>query len=51
MDYVNLGATVLKVSRLCLGCMSFGIAGQGTHQWTNCGCPTIAMTRASILRR
>ena len=26
MDYVNLGRTGLKVSRLCLGCMSFGIA-------------------------
>jgi len=24
MDYVNLGKTGLKVSRLCLGCMSFG---------------------------
>jgi len=34
MDYVNLGHTGLKVSRLCLGCMSFGIPGQGTHEWT-----------------
>lgn len=25
MDYVNLGNTGLKVSRLCLGCMSFGL--------------------------
>jgi aryl-alcohol dehydrogenase-like predicted oxidoreductase len=24
MDYVNLGSTGLKVSRLCLGCMTFG---------------------------
>jgi 1-deoxyxylulose-5-phosphate synthase len=24
MDYVNLGTTGLKVSRLCLGCMTFG---------------------------
>ncbi|HKT52989.1 MAG TPA: aldo/keto reductase [Caulobacteraceae bacterium] len=24
MDYVNLGRTGLKVSRICLGCMSFG---------------------------
>jgi 1-deoxyxylulose-5-phosphate synthase len=24
MDYVNLGSTGLKVSRLCLGCMSYG---------------------------
>ncbi|HEY4038019.1 MAG TPA: aldo/keto reductase [Burkholderiaceae bacterium] len=25
MDYVNLGRTGLKVSRICLGCMSFGL--------------------------
>jgi len=24
MQYVNLGSTGLKVSRLCLGCMSYG---------------------------
>src|ERR687896_1347332 len=24
MDYVNLGTTGLKVSRICLGCMSYG---------------------------
>ncbi|MBM3561096.1 MAG: aldo/keto reductase, partial [Alphaproteobacteria bacterium] len=24
MDYVNLGRTGLMVSRLCLGCLSFG---------------------------
>jgi len=27
MDYVNLGKTGLKVSRLCLGCMSYGDPG------------------------
>ena len=27
MDYVNLGSTGLKVSRVCLGCMSFGDPG------------------------
>jgi aryl-alcohol dehydrogenase-like predicted oxidoreductase len=35
MDYVNLGNTGLKVSRLCLGCMSFGEAADGMHAaWT-----------------
>ena len=34
MQYRNLGPTGLKVSRLCLGCMSFGDAKRGTHEWT-----------------
>ena len=34
MDYVNLGSTGLKVSRLCLGCMSFGEPDRGMHAWT-----------------
>src|SRR5262245_47887130 len=34
MDYVNLGRTGLKVSRLCLGCMSFGDSKAGTHEWS-----------------
>ena len=34
MDYVNLGNSGLKVSRLCLGCMSFGESERGTHAWT-----------------
>jgi aryl-alcohol dehydrogenase-like predicted oxidoreductase len=33
MEYVNLGKTGLKVSRLCLGCMSFGDASKGWHKW------------------
>jgi len=33
MDYVRLGKTGLKVSRLCLGCMSFGTPGGPTHPW------------------
>jgi len=33
MDYVRLGKTGLKVSRLCLGCMSFGELGRGWHKW------------------
>ena len=34
MDYVRLGKTGLKVSRLCLGCMSYGVPDRGTHPWT-----------------
>ena len=34
MDYTRLGHTGLEVSRLCLGCMSFGDPGAGNHEWT-----------------
>jgi len=34
MDYVKLGRTGVEVSRLCLGCMTFGVADRGTHPWT-----------------
>ena len=34
VDYVKLGSTGLQVSRLCLGCMSFGAPDRGTHPWT-----------------
>jgi aryl-alcohol dehydrogenase-like predicted oxidoreductase len=34
MDYVNLGHTGLKISRLCLGCMTYGEPGRGNHEWT-----------------
>lgn len=34
MDYTTLGRTGLVISRLCLGCMSFGEAGRGRHAWT-----------------
>jgi aryl-alcohol dehydrogenase-like predicted oxidoreductase len=33
MDYVNLGRSGLKVSRLCLGCMTFTIPKPGGHNW------------------
>lgn len=33
MDYVKLGNTGMEVSRLCLGCMSFGVPERGNHQW------------------
>src|ERR1700749_4897828 len=34
MDYVKLGRRGLEVSRLCLGCMTFGMPGRGLHTWT-----------------
>ncbi|HEY5186458.1 MAG TPA: aldo/keto reductase [Actinomycetes bacterium] len=34
MEYVNLGRTGLEVSRLCVGCMSFGDPERGNHSWT-----------------
>ncbi|WP_062207669.1 aldo/keto reductase [Aureimonas sp. AU12] len=34
MDYVKLGRTGLDVSRLCLGCMSYGEPARGNHAWT-----------------
>ena len=34
MEYVNLGKSGLKVSRLCLGCMSYGVPDRGAHAWT-----------------
>jgi aryl-alcohol dehydrogenase (NADP+) len=33
MDYVKLGRTGLDVSRICLGCMSYGEAARGNHPW------------------
>ena len=38
MDYVNLGKTGLKVSRICLGCMTYGAPATGkikpgSHPW------------------
>ncbi len=39
MEYVNLGRTGLKVSRICLGCMTYGVPAEGKslpgrHAWT-----------------
>lgn len=33
MEYGKLGNTDIKVSKLCVGCMSFGKAGT-MHDWT-----------------
>ncbi|KQQ85620.1 aldo/keto reductase [Aureimonas sp. Leaf324] len=34
MKYVKLGRTGLDVSRLCLGCMTYGDPKRGNHEWT-----------------
>jgi aryl-alcohol dehydrogenase-like predicted oxidoreductase len=34
VDYRNLGKAGLKVSRLCLGCMSYGVPERGAHPWS-----------------
>jgi len=34
MESTNLGKTGLKVSRICLGCMTYGVPDRGTHPWT-----------------
>jgi aryl-alcohol dehydrogenase (NADP+) len=34
MEYGKFGSTGLEVSRLCLGCMTFGDPDRGAHAWT-----------------
>jgi aryl-alcohol dehydrogenase-like predicted oxidoreductase len=34
MEYVKFGKTGLDVSRLCIGCMTYGIPDRGPHPWT-----------------
>ena len=34
MEYVRLGNTGLEVSRICLGCMTYGDSNRGNHAWT-----------------
>ena len=33
MEYARLGSSGLTVSRICLGCMSYGIAARSDHPW------------------
>ena len=33
MDYTRLGSSGLQVSRIALGCMSFGDTSRGAHEW------------------
>jgi aryl-alcohol dehydrogenase-like predicted oxidoreductase len=34
MEHTKLGRTGLDVSRICLGCMSYGSGSQGNHAWS-----------------
>ena len=34
MNYIKLGNSDLKVSRICMGCMGFGDPTNGMHTWT-----------------
>ena len=34
MEFTRLGRTGLTVSRLCLGCMTYGVPARGAHPWT-----------------
>lgn len=34
MDYIRLGRSGLKISRIVLGCMSYGVGERGNHPWT-----------------
>lgn len=34
MEYVKLGRTGLEVSRICLGCMTYGVPDRGAHTWS-----------------
>ncbi|MEP6898335.1 MAG: aldo/keto reductase [Rhodanobacter sp.] len=34
MDYINLGQSGLKVSRICLGCMSYSVTPTDQRPWT-----------------
>jgi aryl-alcohol dehydrogenase-like predicted oxidoreductase len=34
LEYINLGKTGLKVSRICLGCMTYGVPERGSHPWS-----------------
>ena len=48
MEYIKLGNSDLRVSRICLGCMGFGDATIGQHSWTISEEPTREIIRRSL---
>ncbi|WP_454852119.1 aldo/keto reductase [Rhizobium binxianense] len=48
MEYVKLGKTGLEVSKICLGCMTFGDPNRGNHAWSLPEEESRAMIRQAI---
>jgi aryl-alcohol dehydrogenase-like predicted oxidoreductase len=48
MEYVKLGRTGLEVSKICLGCMTFGDPNRGNHAWSLPEEESRAMIRQAI---
>ena len=48
MEYVKFGGTGLEVSKICLGCMTFGEPGRGNHSWTQAEEPSRALIRQAL---
>ena len=48
MKYTTLGKTGIEVSRICVGCMSYGKASEDFHQWTLGPEDTQAMVKHAI---
>ena len=48
MKYTTLGNTGIEVSRICVGCMSYGKASEKFHQWTLGPEDTQAMVKHAI---
>ena len=51
MNYTRLGKTGLKVSRICLGCMSYGVPDRGPHPVVAAGRRSAAVHQAGARRR
>ena len=47
MEYTTLGSTDIEVSKICVGCMSFGKAGT-MHDWTLDEAATEAMVKHAL---
>ncbi|MFS8147029.1 aldo/keto reductase [Rhizobium sp. BR 249] len=48
MEYAKFGKTGLEVSKICLGCMTFGDPGRGNHVWSLPEEESRAMIRQAI---